>query len=219
MSTPDYISEFIEGPTMQDLDRQAIEALLPVTLQVQQTIAATDIAHTSGYGEFDLSGNGKSSSWQEWLLTHISLPDFDWRALVAKGIIEQNFLDKVFDAFKRLVDQVPNERKLIHGDFGSNNVLTRNGKIVAAIDWDAASYGDWLFDVAGAYYWSDHLLCMRLAAAYYERALSRLPDYRARINCYQIRAALTEIYEHAHRREQEELRWHVERCQKVLEEL
>ncbi len=213
------ISQFIDGQILQYLDKEGVKTLLPATLEMQRTIAGIDISHTVGYGELDLAGNGKSSSWQEWLLAHISLPDFNWEAITSKGVIERSFLHKVFDAFKRLVDQTPSKRQLIHGDFGSNNLLTRDGKIVAVLDWDAASYGDWLFDVAGAYYWRDHLLCMNLAADYYESQLNHLPNYRSRVNCYQLRAALIEMYVQSHRGEREKLQWHVERCQKVLEGL
>jgi hygromycin-B 4-O-kinase len=211
------ISNFIEGPTLQDLDRNAVEILLPATLEMQRVIADVDIRQTSGYGEFDLSGSGKSASWQEWLVTPISSAHFDWDAIVSKGRIERSFLDKVFTMFRRLVEQVPNERRLIHGDFGSNNVLTRDNQIVAVLDWDAASYGDWLFDVAGAYYWRNHLLCMELAADYYERELNHLPHYQEPINCYQLRAALIEMYVQANRGEREKLNQHTKRCRELLD--
>jgi hygromycin-B 4-O-kinase len=211
------ISNFIEGPTLQDLDRNSVEILLPATLEMQRAIADVDISHTSGYGEFNLSGSGKSASWQEWLLTHISSADFEWDAIVSKGMIERSFLEKVFTMFKRLVEQVPNERRLIHGDFGSNNLLTRGNKIVAVLDWDAACYGDWLFGVAGAYYWRNHLLCMGLAADYYERELRHLPYYQERINCYQLRAALIEMYVQANRGKQEKLNLHTKRCSELLD--
>lgn len=211
------ISEFIAGKTIQELDRPAVEALLPATLKMLHAIRDVDISKTSGFGEFDISGSGKSASWQEWLLTHISLTEYNWDEVMNGGLIKKDFLDKVFDAFKKLVEQVPNERKLIHGDFSSNNVIVTDNKIVAVLDWDAASYGDWLFSVAGAYYWRDHLMCMDVQADYYEKELSHLPNYHARIYCYQFRASLIEMYVQAQRGEKEKLEWHIKRCQKLLE--
>jgi hygromycin-B 4-O-kinase len=210
------VSEFIEGPTLQDLDQPAAEGLLPTTLQMLRIIADVDISRTSGYGSLDFSGNGRYASWQDWLLSHIAAPEFEWDEVVSMGVIQRTFLNKVFDTFKRLVDRVPNERRLFHGDFGSNNVITRCNSIVAVLDWDAAGYGDWLFDIAGAYYWQTHLPCMKLAADYYERVLNHLPNYQERINCYQLRASLIEMYIHAHRKEHERLVWNMNRCQEIL---
>jgi len=211
------ISDFVVGKTIQDLDRTAVEAILPDTLGVLQIIRDVDINSTTGYGEIDLSGNGKSVSWQEWLLAHISPSDFNWHEVVLKGCIKQEFLDRVFSAFRQLTNRVPNERCLIHGDFSSNNVLVGNNKIVAVLDWDSASYGDWLFDIAGAYYWRDHLPCMDVQADYYEKQLSNLPNYHARIICYQIRAALIEMYVQAMRGENQKLEWHVKRCRTLVQ--
>jgi hygromycin-B 4-O-kinase len=96
-------------------------------------------------------------------------------------------------------------------------VLAADGKIVAVLDWDCAAYGDWLFDVAGAYYWRGHLMCMDVQARYYERELAQLPNYRERIDCYQLRAALIEMYVNAQRRDLEKLSWHSARCQEILD--
>lgn len=211
------ISEFVEGQTLQERNPDDIERLLPATVAIQRAIADVDVGHTRGYGEFDLTGNGKSKSWQEWLLTHTSQSHFDWDNIIAKGLVDSTLLNELFSTFRRLVDHVPNERRLIHGDFGSSNLLTHHDAIVAVLDWDCAGYGDWLFDMAGAYYWRDHLLCMKLAADYYERELNHLPNYRTRVTCYQLRAALIEIYVQASRGEQEKLEWHLKRCRQLLE--
>ena len=42
------------------------------------------------------------------------------------------------------------ERCLVHGDFWTHNLLWRDGRIVAVLDWEDAAIGDPLSDVAGA---------------------------------------------------------------------
>lgn len=213
------ISEYIDGPTLQDLDETSIKKLLPQILTLQHAVADTDISNTVGFGEFGLSGPGKSESWHRWLSSHLSMPDFDWESILNDGLIDHTFLTDLFESFRTLVEKVPNDRQLYHGDFGSNNLLVRGGNVAAVIDWDAAGYGDWLFDVAGAYYWRNHILCMGLAAEYYEKELADLPNYRDRINCYQLRAALIELYVQAKRGEKEKLDYHLRRTRDLLEEI
>jgi hygromycin-B 4-O-kinase len=213
------ITEFIEGPTLQELPQQDIENLLPIMLKLQQAISALDISSTKGFGKFGIFGEGQFTSWRQWLLSLLSKPDFDWDSILTKRLIDRAFLTDVFDIFRTLVGRVPNDRQLFHGDFGSNNILVHHGKVAAVLDWDAAGYGDWLIDVAGAYYWRNHLLCMKLAAEFYEKELSDLPNYYARINCYQLRAALIEIYVQAKRKDAEKLDYHLRRTRELLEEI
>ena len=54
--------------------------------------------------------------------------------------------------YLKLIEYCPEEHKLVHGDFGSNNVLTDGQKITGVLDWDCALYGDPLFDVAGSFF-------------------------------------------------------------------
>jgi uncharacterized cysteine cluster protein YcgN (CxxCxxCC family) len=58
---------------------------------------------------------------------------------------------------------------------------------------------------------------MDVQARYYERELSHLPAYRARVNCYQLRAALVEMCVQAKRHDMEKLRWHAMRCGEILD--
>jgi aminoglycoside phosphotransferase (APT) family kinase protein len=43
-----------------------------------------------------------------------------------------------------------NEPVLLHGDFWPGNILWRNGRIVAVIDWEDAAIGDPLADLANS---------------------------------------------------------------------
>ena len=82
----------------------------------------------------------------------------------------------------------------MHGDFGSNNVLTDGQRITAVLDWESAKYGDALFGAATAYFWRTWLPCMDLQAGYYEACLGAMPHYHERVLCYQVRIGLAEIY-------------------------
>src|SRR5690606_35651267 len=138
-------------------------------------------------GVFDTALNAPYHSWREYL--H-ALFDLDGGAL--EGVQVEPFLAE----YRRLVAYCLEPSNLSHGGVGSNNVLAANGQISDVPDWDGAAVGDYLYDVAGAYYWSHHLVCMKKQAAYYQR---HLPQHEAhhheRIRCYQLRIGLVELYE------------------------
>src|SRR5699024_2408647 len=58
---------------------------------------------------------------------------------------------------------------LVHADFGSNNVLTDNGRITAVIDWSEAMFGDSQYEVANIFFWRPWLACMEQQTRYFER--------------------------------------------------
>jgi len=58
--------------------------------------------------------------------------------------------DPVSDALRALrADAPPPARALLHGDYWPGNVLWKNGKLVAVLDWEDAAIGDPVSDLAG----------------------------------------------------------------------
>jgi len=55
--------------------------------------------------------------------------------------------------FDNNIDQAAAERRLIHGDLGSDNVLIKDGKVTGVIDWSSVGYGDWLHDYSRMEFW------------------------------------------------------------------
>ncbi len=183
------ISEWLPGDTLEALSEQAVDRYLQPTSNLLLEIKDQPVEQVQGYGIFDVNLNAPYSSWRGYLN---ALFEVDWKALENKGFA----LEPFFEEYRRLMDYCPEIRNLIHGDFGSNNVLVANGQISGVLDWDCAAVGDYLYDVAGAYYWSHHLVCMKKQAAYYESHLPQLEShYYERIRCYQLRLGLVELYE------------------------
>ena len=69
------------------------------------------------------------------------------------GVLE--YLPEGFDAARRLLSSgralpaLPEPQVLLHGDFWPGNILWRDQRIAAVIDWEDAAIGDPLADVAG----------------------------------------------------------------------
>ncbi len=211
------ISEKVDGLTLQDADAATVERLLKPTLQAWSAISRADVTQTNGYGDFDRSGHGWFPSWHHYLLSILDPQHYDWDRMMSS--LDRALIHQLIQTFQPLVPDCPDERRLVHGDFGSNNVLTDAQRITAVLDWQNAKYGDPLFDIATAYFWRTWLPCMQTFATYADRRLNHLPHYRERLWCYQLWIGLDEIYGHAVNGNTMMLAWAQARCREILDEM
>lgn len=186
------ISKLVRGITLQDAEPNQITKLLQPLTDAWSAIKQVDITNTNGYGEFDENGDGKFETWEAFLLDVLQ---YDWKKVASVADID--LIDKLKSELRHLVLLCPKERRLVHGDFGSNNVIVDGGQIKSIIDWENSLYGDPLYDIATAYFWSPWLVCMQMSAEYWGKKLGEIPNYHARIKCYLLRIALHEIYKDA----------------------
>jgi hygromycin-B 4-O-kinase len=208
------ISDLAPGMTLQALPAEALPESLAPTLEVWAAIGAVDVTKTSGFGDFDHLGRGEFASWQDYLRAVLNQPSEAWES---RGtMLDHGLIGEVTAVLEATIPRCPEVRQLVHGDFGSNNVLAQGARITAVLDWDNAKYGDGLFDLAGAYYWRPWLACMDALAAYCEQRLGGLPGYHERLICYQARVGLAEIFENAAAGNMEWVQWHQRRCAVLL---
>src|SRR5215471_16414646 len=116
------------------------------------------------------------------------------------------------------IHECPEERALIHRDFGSNNVLTDGIGITAVLDWDAAGCGDPLYDVGAALFWRTWLTCVD---RFYERCkvrLGRLPAFAPRVLTYALAVGFAEIASSASEGDARQMEWDARRCLALLAE-
>ncbi|MGO4831689.1 phosphotransferase family protein, partial [Rhizobiaceae sp. 2RAB30] len=127
--------------------------------------------------------------------------------------VDKERVARLLDIMLDLTNHCPEEWRLIHGDFGSNNVLTDGRCITGVIDWSEAMYGDPLYDVANILSWRSWVHCMEEQARHLEHS-GRLgnPD---RLRCYQLRIGLAEIYENAVAGTDENVSWALARCETI----
>jgi hygromycin-B 4-O-kinase len=186
------VSEWVPGTTLEHLPVAEAEGLTDEVANVWRAIAGTDVSSIDGFGDFGPAGDAPARSWREVLSK--TLVDAR-RELKRADVSRLPDPREAIDAYERLIGRCPDERGLIHGDFGSNNVLAEGGRITAVLDWDLAMVGDPVYDVANCYFWASHLACMEVQASYFERTLSHLPAYDERISCYALRIGLEEVRE------------------------
>lgn len=213
------ISERIKGITLEDSSEAVVVNLIGDIDKLWSNISSIDISSSSGYGVFSSeTGNAPFSSWREYLLDILNKEKYDWEMIKKSDYIDSAVIDKTINMFKELIEFVPNERKLRHGDYGSNNLLVAENelKITGVIDWDLSSYGDPMYEVASANFWSDWLLCMKKTADYWNELFKIFPNYQEIISCYQLHLGLVEIYENVLDRDLDTINYVQNICYKVL---
>ncbi len=183
------ISERVAGITLQDMSAEQIPPTLQPTADVMKSIEMCDISITRGYGPFDEAGVGRYSSWPSYLQSLYR----EWSAM--SSLLGDPILHSAHAELLRLSGKAPNVRCLVHGDFGSNNVLSDGQSITGVIDWSEAIVGDPLYDVANIFFWRTWLKCMDQLAAFFEHTVVFTEDARTMILCYQLHIGLREFYE------------------------
>lgn len=212
------ISEFMEGVTVEETAVAQLPALAPSVQKMQTTISQLPTTDLVGFGSFGPDGNAAHATWRGYLQSVSK--SLDWSSYEGLSTSEADLLNKAKIRYEDLIPLCPEMRAIYHGDFGSNNVLVRGTAVVAIIDWDCCGVGDPLIDVADTYYWTPHLDCMRVQAAYSQRTLSALPNYQQRILCYQLKTGLEEVQEDLEADTPPEMpKWHIKRLEDILESI
>ena len=150
------VSERRFGGFIDELDGEELRALLPSLFATLDAMRAVDLSGASGWGMWDGSGNAPHASWRDALL-RIAEPNDrlpGWRERLASSPTGLGPFEEAYARMEKLIRFAPPERHLIHSDLLHFNVLTRDGRITAVLDWGNALFGDFLYDLAWFVFWS-----------------------------------------------------------------
>lgn len=208
------ISEMAPGITLQEADKATATSFAPALAALWSAMGQVDLTGSTGFGEFNHYGHASFPSWRNYILSVIDEDGFMRDA----PDIDADLVGTLSERLIGWIDDCPEERKLVHGDFGSNNVLVDKEAytITALLDWEEALYGDPLFDVANAYYWRTWLACMEASAEYWEAHLRTMTNYRQRVACYQLHIGLRELRKASLDGNILMLEWTQDRCRQLL---
>lgn len=184
------ISEKAEGRRLDTLPPGDVAAVLPAMIETLGAIHAVDTTATSGFGAFGDDGRGLFPSWRAFLeAIREEEPEGEfygrWHAMFDSTFLERDLVDRIFERMMRRINRCPEDRSLLHGDYGFGNILVRDGRITAVLDWLNAMYGDVVYDVAWLDFWA---VGAELAAVFHDHYLSTgvsVVHYDDRVRCYQ----------------------------------
>lgn len=190
------ISQKREGEMLDELKTAQVESVIPSIFKLLDALRTADISGTSGYGGFDASGNGGCSSWSKHLLE--SLEDSPekrnggWYKILQNSKYGTKVFDEGLAAFKKLSNELPNVRHLIHYDLLNRNVMVKNNEISSVFDWGCGRYGDFLFELACFTFWAPLIEGYKdfdwklLAQRHYLDIGLEVPDLENRLLTYEL---------------------------------
>jgi hygromycin-B 4-O-kinase len=149
------ISDYVDGEPSNSIKQAVIDTTQDEILSIYAKLFTIDISGTSSYGPLDVTtGDGECTTWRQRLLGEVSHLDVDIFQTHAKNIgINKTLVDKLIHQVKDNLDAAPETRWLIHGDLGFDNMLIRDGKVTALLDWANVGYGDWMYDFSKFNFW------------------------------------------------------------------
>lgn len=184
------ISKKLYGKTLNIANLDELNTVIPNLAIALQSINDVDISQTSGYGVWNIeTGNASHKTWNESILNIVKSSYFNWEELFVEGIYERDLFDKVYSKIVDLTKYVSEERSLVHGDFGFNNVLFEGENVTGVLDWALSRYGDFIYDIAYLSFWEDRIDYGAILKDYY--ASKNMSNYNERLLCYKLHIGLT----------------------------
>jgi hygromycin-B 4-O-kinase len=173
---------------------------LPSLLATLNALRTADVTSSSGYGGWDVSGNGMATSWAKHL--QVSLEDSPdqrgggWRPRLEESPTGAEAFDRDLLVLEWMLKDVPNVRHVIHSDLLNFNALVSNHRVSGVIDWGCAMYGDFVYELAWFEFWSPWYPKWQgiSVAAEAHRFLgdlgADLHNFHERLLCYQLHIGL-----------------------------
>lgn len=182
------ISQKADGKVLNSISSIDLEKLNEELFSILDKIHAIDISETMGYGKWNPENQGDSKSWREKILSadEHAKETAEKPSLFKSSFLEKDYWDKIYGYIVNLLPFCPEERYLIHGDYGFGNILSDGNKITAVIDWEASMYGDFLFDIAWLSMWSKKIDYENLYLERCNKNNLKIKNIRERILCYKF---------------------------------
>ncbi len=205
------VSRYLPGDTLQALPNGGAFECAHGVAQVLDRLAALDKAILRRLAASPLMG--AQSSWPDFVA---AVAELDWRHT---GDEARASIDRWTELVVGSVAKLPQRRGLVHGDFGSNNVLVQRGRVSGVLDWSEARIGDPLYDLANILFWRGWLDCMEQQCRYFEqREYWRLAE-RETLSCYQLHIGLLTLHEAFADGDVRLIDWAMQRCSAIAEAL
>jgi hygromycin-B 4-O-kinase len=211
------LSEKVEGKKIDAFSEEEQVIIKPKLLKTLDTIHSTDISSTEGYGGWDSVGNGRYESWNLFLKSLKKwIEPKDAPSLFETTILEKEVWRKVYNEILGLIQYCPEDRYLVHGDYGFDNVFSDGENITGVIDWGEAKYGDFMYDCAWLSYWSKKHYFRDILKEYFTKRQLDIPHFDERMRCYELHIGLGALSFYANSHQDAKYHWNKKRLLSLL---
>lgn len=184
------ITKKAEGQTLDKLSEKEARKILPQLIQALDEIHNVYIRDLK-YGDWGADGDAWFNTWREYILSINNEKWFEWGDLFKNSFMEKEVFAKAYDKIEKIVEYCPEQRYLVHGDYGFNNLLADGEKITGVLDWGESKYGDFLYDVAWLGFWTRNIDYEKEFYKHYKEKNIDVPNYGERILCYKLYLGLS----------------------------
>ncbi|MHB8574824.1 MAG: phosphotransferase family protein [Dehalococcoidia bacterium] len=197
------IAERVFGTMLDGLTETQLRQVLPSLFAALDAARLTDLSGSTGYGLWHADGIGQSPGWRAFLLDAAddspAKRTHGWRARLAASPTGDRLYTEALAAMTALAPLCPEIRHLIHADLLHDNVfvsLLPEARVSGIIDWGCSLYGDFLYDLAWLSFWSPLFPAWRgidfpqEARRHYAAIGLNVPDFNARLRCYELHIGL-----------------------------
>ena len=197
------VTERCPGVPMSRIPDAHLPPLLPDLFAKIDAVHALDATPFTGWGLTDSDFNGRFQSWEIYLRSFYDQKfDYDRPALFAGGLLEERLFRELEAEMIARLPACRGHRAIVHGDYGFDNVICRDGRITGVLDWAEGRLGDPLYDVAYLDYWSR----LPLGDLWREQTRHDAADFEARMVCYLLHIGLASMVIAAHLRDERDYR-------------
>lgn len=213
------ISEVAEGKTLDTLDKDTKLKLLPQIILIHDAIRKIKIKDDGKFGDWDSKGNAKFDSWKEFIIGKKDNVYKNWKKLYKETFLEKTIVEKITKRIAILLEFLPEERYLIHGDYGGDNMTSDGEKITGVLDWGESKYGDPLYDIGWMDFFNEDLSYKEIFYDHYKDEGFNIENFNERMLCYKLHLGLGAIGFFALSRQKESYEWARSKLLKLLEEV
>ncbi|HEY7107761.1 MAG TPA: aminoglycoside phosphotransferase family protein [Acidimicrobiia bacterium] len=223
------VSERAHGVFLEALGGDALRRALPSVFRMLDAMRVCNLSGTTGFGSPLPTFDGEHRTWRAFLLSVAEdQPALDenpvrgWRAPLETRPDAARTFDDGYARLTSWVDRCPEARHVLHGDLLYGNVLVDGARVSAIFDWQCATYGDFLHDVAWLTFWAPWYPALEAADVrtairqHYEEIGLVVPDLEERVRCYELHIGLAHFGYHAWRGEWDHLDRVARRTREVL---
>jgi hygromycin-B 4-O-kinase len=192
------ISQLAAGQTLDKLSAEQNAQITPQIFEYLLKIWSIPVTG-SGYGVWDSQTlNAPFKTAVEWLLVDIK-PEH-WKQLSeTEKYCDFIMMNSIAAQIEDLKKYIPQQRYLVHGDFGFSNTLSDGQNITGIIDWTESMYGDFVFDLCWLQFWSESVDYLQLFAKFNKTMPVENYDERCRLYLLLIGLTSMEIFAESRR--------------------
>ena len=106
---------------------------------------------------------------------------------------EKNLVELVIKKTDELIPYLSEDAYLIHGDYGSDNVVSVGRSITGVLDWGESAYGDFIYAISWLEFFSLNIKYGKIFKQHYLKNGVNVPNYDKRLLCYQLGIGLASL--------------------------